>query len=295
MSDIGVPMLYTLFVWWFGTGAVLFLDGLPRHTFKWTMLGATVLFGAGLWGLHATADNTSVGATYSAFTCGFLIWAWQEVSFYTGWVTGPRKVCCPPGCRGWKHFLHALHANLWHEVSMALSAALVVWLTWGAPNQVGTWTFMVLWWMHESARLNVLFGVRNLNAEFLPEHLAHMKGFLTQKPINLLFPISVTVSTVALVVMVMQASDPATSGHHTAGLAMLGALLGLAIIEHWFLILPLPFAELWGWYMRSRERWRTTGPTPPAAPPPSSFAGTAAPVTPGPRAAAKCQVSSVES
>ena len=40
---------------------------------------------------------------------------------------------------------------------------------------------MVLWWMHQSAKLNVFFGVRNLNEEFLPEHLEFLKSFLHQE------------------------------------------------------------------------------------------------------------------
>ncbi len=58
------------------------------------------------------------------------------------------------------------------------------------------WTFMVLWWMHQSAKLNVFLGVRNLNEEFLPDHLQFLKSFLTKRPMNLRFPISVTLSTV---------------------------------------------------------------------------------------------------
>ena len=60
---------------------------------------------------------------------------------------------------------------------------------------------MILWWMHQSAKLNVFLGVRNLNEEFLPEHLAFLKGFLNKKPMNLLFPFSVTISTVIAVLV----------------------------------------------------------------------------------------------
>ena len=61
--------------------------------------------------------------------------------------------------------------SLYHELAIIGSAIAIVALTWHQPNQIGMWTFMVLWWMHQSAKLNVFFGVRNLNEEFLPEHL----------------------------------------------------------------------------------------------------------------------------
>ena len=42
MVEYGIPILYTLFVWWFSTGIIMFLDGLPRKTFPWSVAGAAV-------------------------------------------------------------------------------------------------------------------------------------------------------------------------------------------------------------------------------------------------------------
>ena len=54
--------VYTLFVWWFSTGVILYLNGLPRHTFKWTMGGATVVLVAALYALKLTSQVTDVWA-----------------------------------------------------------------------------------------------------------------------------------------------------------------------------------------------------------------------------------------
>ena len=35
------PIFFALFVWWFSTGVILYLDGLPVRTFKWSRLAAT--------------------------------------------------------------------------------------------------------------------------------------------------------------------------------------------------------------------------------------------------------------
>jgi len=137
MSDLILPALFALFIWWFSTGAVLYLDGLPKRTFKWTMLGGALLFAGGLWGLSVSSAYSSVGGAYAAFASGLLLWSWQEISFYTGYLTGPRKHLCAQGCSGWKHFGHALQASLYHELSIIVSAGLCLWLTWGAPNQLG--------------------------------------------------------------------------------------------------------------------------------------------------------------
>jgi putative photosynthetic complex assembly protein 2 len=246
-------VLFCLFVWWFSTGLIIYLDGLPRNTFKYSMAFNTLLTGAGLWGLHGSAHDATTHGAYVAFACGVIVWGWQEISFYMGYVTGPRKAPCPEGCGGWNHFIHAVQTSLWHELAIIASAALVVGLTWHAPNQIGTWTFMVLWWMHQSAKLNVFLGVRNLNEEFLPEHLGFLKSFLTKKPMNLLFPVSVTVSTVILVMMVQRAIAPGADNFHRSGATFVATMMGFAILEHWFLVLPLPAAKLWSWSLASRD------------------------------------------
>ena len=169
MADHGLPVLYALFLWWFSTGLILYLDGLPRRTFRWSMLGCTVLALLSLWGLFATRDDTSVLGAYAAFTYGLLVWGWHEMSFLMGYVTGPRREPCPGGCRGWRHLMHAIEAILWHELAIAATAVVMLALTWDSANQVGTWVFMVLWVMRLSAKLNVYLGVPNLTDEFLPE------------------------------------------------------------------------------------------------------------------------------
>jgi putative photosynthetic complex assembly protein 2 len=248
-----LPALYALFIWWFSTGVIMYLDGLPRKTFKWSILGATVLMVFSLWGIYASRNDASVEGAYCAFSCGLLAWGWQEISFYMGFVTGTRKQPCPEGCSGWKHFGHAIQTSLWHELAIIASGVVIVALTWGAKNQIGMWTFMVLWWMHQSAKLNVFLGVRNLNEEFLPDHLQFLKSFLTKKPMNLLFPLSITISTVILVKLVEAAHQVHGSRFDAAGFCFLAVLMGLAILEHWLLMLPLPAAALWGWSLKSRQ------------------------------------------
>ncbi len=252
MSSYLIPGLFALFIWWFSTGAIIFLDGLPRNSFKWSMLGASAVYAICVIGLIRVSHQTTIGAAYWAFGFGLFAWGWQEISFYMGYVTGPRKAACPENCRGWKHFGHAIQTSLWHELAIIASAVLIIAATWGQPNQIGVWTFMVLWWMHQSAKLNVFLGVRNLNEEFLPEHLNFLKSFLRREPMNLLFPISITVSTVIGTMMFEHAAN-ATSAFARAGDTFIGVMMALAILEHWFLVVPLPAAKLWSWGLKSRK------------------------------------------
>jgi putative photosynthetic complex assembly protein 2 len=254
MTLHGLPVLFALFIWWFSTGLIIFLDNLPIRTFRWSVLGATAVLGISIFGIGATRDDLSVNGAYLAFTFAVLAWGWQEITFYTGTVTGPRTERCKEGCFGWTHFGHAIMASLYHELSILATAAAVIALTWGHGNHVGTWTFVVLWWMHQSAKLNVFLGVRNLNEEFLPEHLDFLRSFLRKKPMNLLFPVSVSVSTIVAVMMFQRAFSGDASEFDAAGYTFVGTLMTLAIAEHWFLVVPLPFAALWNWALLSRGK-----------------------------------------
>ena len=252
MSQYLLPVLFALFVWWFSTGAILYLDGLPRRTFQWSMAGATGLALAGLYGLYVSSSSTSVAGAYCAFSCGVLVWAWHEVSFLLGFVTGPRVTPSPPGCSALTHFVCAIQTILYHEIALAGMAVAVVLVSWNAPNQVGTWTFLILWCMRQSAKLNLFLGVRNLSENFLPDHLRYLGTYFTRRRMNLLFPISVTVSTVLAVLIWRSAFSTDSGPFERTGLTFAGTLLTLAILEHWFMVLPLPIEALWNWGLKSR-------------------------------------------
>jgi putative photosynthetic complex assembly protein 2 len=198
-----------------------------------------------------------VRGAYGAFAFALIAWGWHEISFYMGYVTGPRRHACEDGCSGWSHFGHALQVSLWHELAILVSFGIILLLTWDGANEIGLWTFVILWWMHESARLNVFLGVRNLNAHFLPEHLAYLKSFLNNKPMNLLFPFSVTISTIICAVLATEAAI-AVDPFRQAGFTFLATMMALAILEHWFLVLPVPAEAMWNWSMKSRDDPRKT-------------------------------------
>jgi len=252
VTSYGLPLAYALFVWWFSTGVILYLDGLPRKTFRWSMLGASGVAGLALLALLASRDDTTAVGAYTAFTAGVLVWGWHEMSFLTGFVTGPRTTPCTPGCTGRVRLSQAVQAILYHELAIALTGVAVLALTWGAPNQVGAWTFLILWGMRISAKLNVFLGVPNLAEEFLPDHLRYLESFFARRPMNLLFPVSVTASTVLTALLVQSALAPQAGPFEVAGFTLLAALTGLAVLEHWFFVLPLPVVALWRWGLRSR-------------------------------------------
>ena len=249
--DLALPVAYTLFAWWFSTGVILYLDGLPPRTFPPTLQAATVVLGAALWALVHTRNDTSVAGAYCAFTCALLVWAWQEVAFLLGVVTGPRRTALPLGATGWRRTGFALQAVLWHELALIVLALAVVACVGSGANRVGLWTFMVLWAMRQSAKLNIFLGVRNLGEGFLPQHLKYMGSYFKRAPMNVLFPFSVTAATGAAILVWWRLLADALSPFETAGLALAGTMLALGALEHWLLVLPLPTEALWRLGMRS--------------------------------------------
>ena len=108
MADWLLPAVFAVFIWWFSTGVVILLDGLPHRTFRWSLVISSLLAIGALLGLAHTASQTSVAGAYCAFTCALLLWGWHELSFLTGWITGPRKWGHTEGCSRWRHALQAI-------------------------------------------------------------------------------------------------------------------------------------------------------------------------------------------
>ena len=253
MLEYGLPVLFTLFIWWFSTGFILYLDGLPKKTFRYSLLGATLVLLASLYGLAHSAHDTSILAAYLAFSCGLLVWGFIEITFLMGVITGPRRTPCPAQCSQWQRFWYAIQAILYHELAIIACAVLIAWMTWGGANQVGLWTFLVLWIMRQSTKLNLFLGVRNLGEAMLPAHLQYLKSFFVRKPMNFLFPVSVTLSTIVATLMLQSIWLAEAGSFEAVALTLVATLVVLAILEHWFLVLPIPFEALWSWGLRSHE------------------------------------------
>ncbi len=244
-------VVFAAFLWWFSTGLIFFLNARPAQTFRWSLFGASLILIGALYGSWASAAIETTASAFVAFSCGLLIWGWHTMSYYMGIVTGPRRSACAADCRGLKRFIQAAATSLYHELAIVATVALLVWLTWQQPNQFAVWTFVLLWGMHISAKLNVFFGVRNLNVEFIPERLQYLTSYFRHRPMNLLFPFSVTGGTVLTVLLIQQAMAAESGTLAAAGYLLLATLMALAVIEHWFMILPIPAEALWRWSLNT--------------------------------------------
>jgi len=256
VADLWIAALCALFLWWFGTGAILFVDRLPRATRSRGMIVATVLLAAALAAIWATAGDRSLSGALVAFTSAIVIWGWHELSFLTGFITGPRTTPCPPGARGWRRFVYATETLIHHEIAIAATGlGLGLWL-WDAGNAVALWTFLVLWGMRLSAKFNIFLGAPNVAEEFLPDHLAYLKTYFARRPGNALFPASIVAGSCLTVWLAAAALAAGPGAFEAPAFALVAMIAALGTLEHWFLLLPVKEAALWRWYMESRDRRR---------------------------------------
>jgi putative photosynthetic complex assembly protein 2 len=243
---------FVTLVWWLATGLILLLDKRAVNS-RVSLCFASVLALGSLYCLSHISQVSTIKAAYAGFFCAILIWAWVEVSFLSGVITGPSKTALPEGSTKLFRLRSAVGAVLYHEIAIACAGGLVFWFSWQQPNQVAWWTFLVLWVMRTSAKLNLFLGVRNLGTEFLPKHLKYLGSFFRVRKMNWLFPFSVIGSVVAAAMMVAHAFKSSTENASSTGILLAASLLLLASLEHWLMVLPVNSTYLWRWATRDNK------------------------------------------
>jgi putative photosynthetic complex assembly protein 2 len=257
MAAYLAPCVFAAFVWWFATGAVLLLVGLPSRYGALKLVVTLGLIGGAIGGLTFSAAETSVTAAFTAFSSTLLLWAAQEIAFLAGWLTGPRAAGCPREASGIRRLGYALQAILYHEFSLIACGIAVAAICWRAPNQVALWTFASLWVLRQSAKINLFVGVPVTNHEMMPAQVQFLKSYFSRRPVGAFFALSVSFATMVLLLLILRLIDPGATPFEIAGLSLVSTLFALGIVEHWFMLLPLPAITLWGWGLRSASKPET--------------------------------------
>jgi putative photosynthetic complex assembly protein 2 len=258
-------LLLALFVWWFSTGALLWVVKTADRKGAGAGLRATLwalpMLGLGLWGFFATLGDTSVAGACFAFLAALCIWGWIELTFLTGVITGPCTYDLPDGTAEWERFVRAWGTLAYHEMLLVGTLIVLVLTSEGAANIFGVWTFAVLFFARLSAKLNLYLGVPHINVDFLPAALKHLATYFRIRPLNWLFPISVSALTFATACWLERIHAAETQGA-VIGFSLLTALTALALLEHWVMVLPIPDEKLWRWMLPAPTQPTPTQPTP---------------------------------
>lgn len=243
-KDTTLAALGSIFIWWASTAILIFFNFMPGARF--TVFGTSLILAAiSVRWLLANRDNRTVSGAYLAFTAGLLVWAFVEASFYTGFVVGP-EVAPMADVDGpsLPSFFHAVKISLYHEILVVVLGVSGLYLFRDAANRFGLYLFLLFWFFHQSAKLNVFFGVANTGEHFLPETVSALLPHMTTRSMNFLFPISVTINTVVAWYLLRQGVNRAQPRWKRVGYVLVGTMAALALAEHWFLVLPLE-GTLW--------------------------------------------------
>lgn len=245
-----LAVMVALGLWWLSTGLVLRAVDPRAGRQREAMAVASLLLLVGIAGVVVTREMASPLGAYLAFVSALLVWAWQEVAFLLGLVTGPNRSPCPP-VSGWRRAWYAFTAIAHHEIALLFLGVAVLLPSIDAANQVAAQTWLVLWIMRLSAKLNIFLGVKNFYEPFLPASLHYLFSYFSRRRFNVLFPFSVGLASI-IAVLVWVSAVRADSAFKETAMGLVGSLLVLAIIEHWLLILPMPPQSLWRWALRER-------------------------------------------
>jgi putative photosynthetic complex assembly protein 2 len=237
-----------ILAWWGSTGLIVLAVRSSEQRHNIVMIGAAFMAALGLAALIASAQSaTSVGA-FAAFVGALLIWAFFEVAFLLGWITGPRKTALPVGATGRKRFGFAVETVIHHELALIGTLAFLAVTLWGSANHVGVMIFALLWVMRLASKFILFLGARHSLSELAPPRLAYLQTYFRTDRTTILFPIVMVLGIVNFVFLaraaVMSDAPFFIVAHVLAATFML-----LALAELVFLNLPVRDSALWAWAM----------------------------------------------
>lgn len=246
-----MPFVSVVLLWFASTALIMWLAHRPRATFRASLTGGGILGIVGVMAIVLVRNDGGVVAAYVSFIGGLAIWGWHELAFLTGAIAGPRRRECPPDATTGRRFALATATLVHHEIALAVTAALLLALTWGMPNQTGALAFALLLALRLSAKLNIFAGVPNLSDDLLPAHLAYIKSYFGPRRFTLALALTLTGSA-ALAAWLGVEIAAATSPGAIVSASLLFALALLGVLEHMFLALPMRDGVLWRWTIPAR-------------------------------------------
>jgi putative photosynthetic complex assembly protein 2 len=244
--------LSAIFLWWASTGLILWrvrkadLGGPDAHLWS-VLLGLPLLVGGAI-GAHTSVSHLTVASVYGGFLSALAFWGWIELAFLSGIVTGPHREPCPPGAKLPERIWRAVGSILWHEFALIAGLLALTHVTMDAPNRFAALTFATLFFARVSAKLNLFLGAPRINTEFLPRPLAHIASHFRKAPMTALLPFSIAGLALATGWWAALAAQ-ATADAPFIGYLLLSVLTGLALIEHLFMVVPIPDQKLWRWML----------------------------------------------
>ena len=248
-----VPFMVTVAIWFVATGLIAWADNRERATFSTSLLIGSVAGIAGLLVILISSLSAQVWAVYLSFIGALMVWGWHELSFLTGASAGPRRGPADTALTGVARFRQAAATVMHHEVALAVTALLLISLSWNAPNQIGATVFVLMFAMRLISKINLFIGVPNSSSEMLPDQLAYLKTYFGPSRMTLLLGLSLAAIAAATAWFAQVALAAPVGSAEMVGASLLTTLALLGVLEHLFLALPFRDGMLWGWAYPQRK------------------------------------------
>lgn len=248
-----MPFIVTVAIWFIATGLIAWADNRASATFSKSLMVGGVAGILGLVLILLASLSTAVGAVYLAFVGALLVWGWHEISFLTGAAAGPRRGPAEAGLTGVARFRQASATVMHHEVALALTALLLISLSWNVPNQIGATVFVLLFALRLTSKINLFVGVPNSTSEMLPDQLAYLKTYFGRNRMTALLAGSIAAIAAMTAWFGALALAAPVGSAEMVGASLLFTLSLLGALEHLFLALPFRDGMLWGWALPKRR------------------------------------------
>jgi putative photosynthetic complex assembly protein 2 len=246
MALILATALVATLAWWGSTGLIVLAVRQFDQRRNVVIICAAIIAAIGLGVIIASADAASPSGAFAAFGGALALWAFFEVTFLFGWITGPRRVALPAVCSPLERFRHAAATVIHHEAGLALTLAGLAAFLQDAPNRVALMTFLVLWAMRLCAKFILFLGARHSFSELMPARLAYMQSYFRTDRTTLLFPFVLAAGLAVFVALVLVIRQE-TNDHVIVAHTLAATFLALALSELVLLNLPIRDSALWAW------------------------------------------------
>jgi putative photosynthetic complex assembly protein 2 len=244
-----------ILAWWGSTGLIVLAVRSFEQRHGLVMIGAAFMAALGLAALIASADSATATGAFVAFIGTLLIWAFFEVAFLLGWITGPRKTPLPIGANSSQRFKFAAETVIHHELALVATLVFLGITMWGSANHVGVMIFALLWVMRLASKFILFLGARHSLSEMMPPRLAYLQSYFRTDRTTILFPIVLALGLTNLVFLT-RAAVLSDVPFFIVAHALAATFMLLALTELVFLNLPFRDSALWAWAMPSASRAR---------------------------------------
>ncbi|MDG1932091.1 MAG: putative photosynthetic complex assembly protein PuhE [Luminiphilus sp.] len=243
---IWLALAVAVLLWWLMTGLALMSVHQPPARKRAIFALVSLLALAALFGVEMNAARHTTSATIAGFAMGLVIWAWLELSYLMGYITGPIKRPAAASMRLPQRFYNALGTTIYHEVLVVGVVGIVCILGAGLPNPTIQNTLAVLWLMRWSTKLNLFLGVRHFNSQWLPDNMRYITSYLKAGK-NSWFIFFSTIFAAYCTYLLFSFGQIAAEPASALSLFLVGWLAVLAVLEHCFLMMPMGETALWRW------------------------------------------------